>query len=245
MRRLPVALLLHHAMLSAALQIPPIQSLTVKLKSGHELQVYEVQNADDALDVAIEDDSDPFGSFCWPASVAAADALVEHAERRGGFLNGQRVLEIGAGPGLASVTAATLKADVTATDVSALSLRLLSAARDAAAETFDVQRLDILDAAAVRAAAARGYDVVVASDTLYQTNIAVATASALAALKPRLAIVCDPGRDGRVAFLEEARRLGFAEAADDFQPTRVETGSLRLGVDRPSGTEIGVFRKSR
>ena len=102
-----------------------------------------------------------------------------------------------------------------------------------------------LDAAAVRAAAARGYDVVVASDTLYQTNIAVATASALAALKPRLAIVCDPGRDGRVAFLEEARRLGFADAADDFQPTRVETGSLRLGVDRPSGTEIGVFRKSR
>ena len=49
MRRLPVALLLHHAMLSAALQIPPIQSLTVKLKSGHELQVYEDGRSWDSL----------------------------------------------------------------------------------------------------------------------------------------------------------------------------------------------------
>ena len=227
-----------------------VQPLRVQLRSGQSVTIFEVVNQDDALDAAIADDSDPFGAVCWPASVAAANELAALADaRRGGRLDGVRVLELGAGPGLASVAAAGLGADVVATDVSAVSLRLLAAARDAApaGAPLTVRRLDITDAAAVRALAASSgaYDVVVASDTLYQADIAVATAAALGALRPAVAVVCDPGRDGRGAFLAEAKRLGLAAPDADFRPAVVaplETRALRLAVDRPAGTTIGVFR---
>ena len=116
------------------------------------VRIYEAESQDAALDAAIETDSDPFGACCWPSAVVAARSLAARD------VAGLRVLELGAGTGLASATAARLGADVVATDVSDISLELLRRAADGA---FDVQRLDFTDATAV--AALGHFDVVVAT----------------------------------------------------------------------------------
>ena len=167
------------------------------------VRIYEAESQDAALDAAIETDSDPFGACCWPSAVVAARSI---AARDG--VAGLRILELGAGTGLASAAAARLGADVVATDVSDISLELLRrAAAEAAA--FDVQRLDFTDATAV--AALGHFDVVVAADTLYEEAIARATARVVRA-SHGACIVVDPGRpDGRRAFLDELAGLGRFE----------------------------------
>ena len=175
------------------------------------VRIYEAASQDAALDAAIETDSDPFGACCWPSAVVAARALA--ARDVAGF----RVLELGAGTGLASATAARLGADVVATDVSDISLELL---RRAAADggAFDVQRLDFTDADAV--AALGDFDVVVAADTLYEEAIARATARVVRASRGAC-IVVDPGRsDGRRAFLDELGGVGR------FEPVAVSAEEL-------------------
>ena len=175
------------------------------------VRIYEAASQDAALDAAIETDSDPFGACCWPSAVVAARAL---AARDG--VAGLRVLELGAGTGLASAAAARLGADVVATDVSDISLELLRHAAEAAA--FDVRRLDFTDADAV--AALGDFDIIVAADTLYEEAIARATARVVRASRGAC-IVVDPGRpDGRRAFLDE---LGVGR----FKPVAVSPEELR------------------
>ena len=168
------------------------------------VRIYEAESQDAALDAAIETDSDPFGACCWPSAVVAARTLAARD------VAGLRVLELGAGTGLASAVAARLGAAVVATDVSDLSLELLRrAATDGGA--FDVQRLDFTDADAV--AALGDFDIIVAADTLYEEAIARATARVVRASRGAC-IVVDPGRpDGRRAFLDELAGLGRFEPA--------------------------------
>ena len=83
-------------------------------------------------DAAIETDSDPFGVLLAVGRRRARDFAARGVAAK--------VLELGAGTGLASAAAARLGADVVATDVSDLSLELLRRAADPA---FDVQRLDL------------------------------------------------------------------------------------------------------
>ena len=194
------------------------------------VRIYEAESQDAALDAAIETDSDPFGACCWPSAVVAARSI---AARDG--VAGLRILEIGAGTGLASAVAARLGADVVATDVSDLSLELLRRAAEAAA--FDVRRLDFTDTDAV--AALGEFDVVVAADTLYEEAIARATARVVRASRGAC-IVVDPGRpDGRRAFLDEL--------ADDtvFEPVAVspeELSAFPLGAGLTIAS-LGVFER--
>ena len=194
------------------------------------VRIYEAESQDAALDAAIETDSDPFGACCWPSAVVAARALAARD------VAGLRVLELGAGTGLASATAARLGAAVVATDVSDLSLELL---RRAAADggAFDVQRLDFTDADAV--AALGDFDVVVAADTLYEEAIARATARVVRASRGAC-IVVDPGRpDGRRAFLDELGGVGR------FKPVAVSPEELRafpLGAGLTIES-LGVFER--
>ena len=194
------------------------------------VRIYEAASQDAALDAAIETDSDPFGACCWPSAVVAARTLAARD------VAGLKVLELGAGTGLASATAARLGAAVVATDVSDISLELLRRAAEEAA--FDVQRLDFSDADAV--AALGHFDVVVAADTLYEEAIARATARVVLASRGAC-IVVDPGRpDGRRAFLDELAVDGTV-----FEPVVVsaeELSAFPLGA----GLEIaslGVFER--
>ena len=190
---------------SAAAHAIAVRPRDVKIRGiAAPVRIYEAASQDAALDAAIETDSDPFGACCWPSAVVAARSLAARD------MAGLRVLELGAGTGLASAAAARLGADVVATDVSDISLELL---RRAAADggAFDVQRLDFTDADAV--AALGDFDVIVAADTLYEEAIARATARVVRASRGAC-IVVDPGRpDGRRAFLDELAGLGRFEPA--------------------------------
>ena len=194
------------------------------------VRIYEAESQDAALDAAIETDSDPFGACCWPSAVVAARTLAARD------VAGLRVLERGAGTGLASAAAARLGADVVATDVSDISLELL---RRAAADggAFDVQRLDFTDADAV--AALGDFDIIVAADTLYEEAIARATARVVRASRGAC-IVVDPGRpDGRRAFLDELDGLGR------FEPVAVsaeELSAFPLGAGLKIAS-LGVFER--
>ena len=192
------------------------------------VRIYEAASQDAALDAAIETDSDPFGACCWPSAVVAARSLAARG------VAGLRILELGAGTGLASAAAARLGAAVVATDVSDLSLELLRRAADG---TFDVRRLDFTDADAV--AALGDFDIIVAADTLYEEAIARATARVVRASRGAC-IVVDPGRpDGRRAFLDELAGLGR------FEPVAVsaeELGAFPLGAGLKIAS-LGVFER--
>ena len=194
------------------------------------VRIYEAESQDAALDAAIETDSDPFGACCWPSAVVAARSIAARD------VAGLRVLELGAGTGLASAAAARLGADVVATDVSDLSLELLQRAA-ADGGTFDVQRLDFTDADAV--AALGDFDVVVAADTLYEEAIARATARVVRASRGAC-IVVDPGRpDGRRAFLDELGGVGR------FEPVAVsaeELSAFPLGAGLRIAS-LGVYER--
>ena len=191
------------------------------------VRIYEAASQDAALDAAIETDSDPFGACCWPSAVVAARALAARD------VAGLRVLELGAGTGLASAAAARLGAAVVATDVSDLSLELLRRAADG---TFDVRRLDFTDADAV--AALGDFDIIVAADTLYEEAIARATARVVRASRGAC-IVVDPGRpDGRRAFLDELGMGRFEPVA--VSPEELSAFPLGAGLKIES---LGVFER--
>ena len=193
------------------------------------VRIYEAESQDAALDAAIETDSDPFGACCWPSAVVAARTL---AARDG--VAGLRILEIGAGTGLASAVAARLGADVVATDVSDISLELLRRAAESVA--FDVQRLDFTDPDAV--AALGDFDIIVAADTLYEEAIARATARVVRASRGAC-IVVDPGRpDGRRAFLDELGEGRFEPVA--VSPEELSAFPLGAGLRIES---LGVFER--
>ena len=192
------------------------------------VRIYEAESQDAALDAAIETDSDPFGACCWPSAVVAARSI---AARDG--VAGLRILELGAGTGLASAAAARLGADVVATDVSDISLELLRRAADG---TFDVRRLDFTDADAV--AALGDFDIIVAADTLYEEAIARATARVVRASRGAC-IVVDPGRpDGRRAFLDELGEGRFEPVA--VSPEELSAFPLGAGLKIES---LGVFER--
>ena len=207
-----------------------VRSRDVKIRGiAAPVRIYEAESQDAALDAAIETDSDPFGACCWPSAVVAARSI---AARDG--VAGLRILELGAGTGLASATAARLGADVVATDVSELSLELLRRAAETAA--FDVQRLDFTDATAV--AALGHFDVVVAADTLYEEAIARATARVVRASRGAC-IVVDPGRpDGRRAFLDELGEGRFEPVA--VSPEELSAFPLGAGLRIAS---LGVYER--
>ena len=192
------------------------------------VRIYEAESQDAALDAAIETDSDPFGACCWPSAVVAARSIAARD------VAGLRVLELGAGTGLASAAAARLGADVVATDVSDISLELLRRAAEAAA--FDVQRLDFTDSDAV--AALGDFDIIVAADTLYEEAIARATARVVRASRGAC-IVVDPGRpDGRRAFLDELGEGRFEPVA--VSPEELRAFPLGAGLTMES---LGVYER--
>ena len=213
---------------SAAAHAIAVRPRDVKIRGiDAPVRIYEAESQDAALDAAIETDSDPFGACCWPSAVVAARALAARD------VAGLRVLELGAGTGLASAAAARLGADVVATDVSDLSLELLRRAADG---TFDVQRLDFTDAVAV--AALGDFDIIVAADTLYEEAIARATARVVRASRGAC-IVVDPGRPGRQAFLDEIGAVGHFEPVV-VSPEELSAFPLGAGLKIAS---LGVFER--
>ena len=170
----------------------------------------------------------PYWSVLWRSGVALAREL------DGVALRGLRVVELGCGLAVPSITAARAGAAVLATDACAEALVLV--ARNAQANGVRVETATV-DWAEPDDLVGRGpFDFVLAADVLYKR----ASVALLLSLLPRLAPeawLADPGRPAAEAFVEEARRRWRVE-------TRVR-GIVRIhrlrlgGLARPAAGRSG------
>jgi predicted nicotinamide N-methyase len=176
--------------------------------AGRTVRMLRPRDGDAVLDELLaEDDPDedrlPFWAELWPAGVALAQAVAVRP------LAGRRVLELGCGLGLVSVTAALAGASVLAVDRSpeATAYAAVNAARngvtiDTAVCAFDQPERLLREAP---------WDLVLAADVLYeQRNVPV-----LVWLLPRLVDatgevwLADPGRSMLSRFLAAVDAAGW------------------------------------
>jgi predicted nicotinamide N-methyase len=165
---------------------------------GRDLRLMRPRDTEALLDEEAFDRDEflPYWAELWPSSLALARMIAGRA------LRGARTLELGCGLGLPSIAAALAGGRVLATDWSpeAVAMTAANAKRnDAQLETLVCSWTapgPLLERAP--------WDLVLASDVLYEPR----NADALLALLPRLGPevwLADPGRAPSGAFLEAAR----------------------------------------
>jgi len=166
---------------------------------GRDLRLLRPRDTEALLDEEAFDRDEflPYWAELWPSSLALARAIA------GRSLRGARTLELGCGLGLPSIAAALAGGRVLATDWSpeAVAMTASNAERNGA-------RLETLVCSWTEPAPLlerAPWDLVLASDVLYEPR----NADALLALLPRLGPevwLADPGRAPSAAFLDAARR---------------------------------------
>jgi len=139
----------------------------------------------------------PYWAVLWRSGVALARALGERS------LAGLRVVELGCGMGVPSLTAARGGAAVLATDQDAEAVELLGRNSSRNGASIGVARIDWADPGELLSAGP--FDLVLAADVLYERAAVSQLTELLPKLAPR-ALVADPGRPAANAFLTEARR---------------------------------------
>jgi predicted nicotinamide N-methyase len=171
----------------------------------------------------------PYWADVWPAARALAGVL------RGFDGAGRSLLELGCGVGLVSVTALRAGYAVTATDYyrDAMDVTRLNALRlagdgDARLQTRHVDWRALPPDLGT-------FDVVCASDVLYEPTYAELVATVMAtALRPTgVACIADPGRAGLAPFRDQMRARGLHE---------VEALTVLVPPDDASG---GLVQKAR
>lgn len=176
---------------------------------GAPYAILRPRNSDDLIteEDYVRDERLPYWADVWPSSrvLAARLAAVPLVD---GIRPGERMLELGCGSGVVAVAGARAGFRVTATDYYDDALRFTRAnvwrATGAECETR------LVDWRALPADL--GYfDLVVASDVLYEPRYAELVAHAIVRTLARggLALVADPGRIAAPAFLEVMQELGL------------------------------------
>jgi predicted nicotinamide N-methyase len=192
--------------------------------AGRDVRLLRPRDGEALIDehAFAEDEFLPYWAEMWPSSIALARALAGRA------LGGRRVLELGCGLGLPSVAAALAGARVLTTDWSAAAVAF--AARNAALNGADLRAERVAWGTPGPLLAGAPWDLVLASDVLYERRMA----DALLELLPRLVgdrgtvLLSDPGREPAAAFLERAlARWEIASRPDPAGP-RVAVHRLRL-----------------
>lgn len=181
---------------------------TVQL-GGLDVDLLSPANADDLIseDDYVMDERLPYWADLWPSAQVLA------GEVRTLRLRGQRVLELGCGLGLVAIGATLAGAEVTATDYyeDALLFAKLNVL-DASGRAIATRMVNWVDMPADLGR----FDVVLASDVLYEHRYAPLVANAIASTLVRggEAIVADPGRIALDAFLDECRERGLVATSD-------------------------------
>jgi predicted nicotinamide N-methyase len=170
----------------------------------------------------IRDERLPYWAEPWPSGLVLASAI---AARTGG---GRRLLELGCGAGLVAVAASLAGFAVTATDYydDALGFAWLNVWRTTR-RAIDTRMVDW------RAIPEdlTSFDVVIASDVLYEKHYAVLVASAISKTLGRkgVAIVADPGRVAAPAFVDELPHVGLRVAGKTRVP--YVNGEIKQTID--------------
>ena len=178
-----------------------VKPVEIDVAGRAQLFVYESADPEATLRHAIETgESDPYATVLWPASIAAAEALSALP------LAGRHVLDLAAGTGLCSLTAASLGATALALDHDPTGLALIAAA--AAAQKLEVGTLlfDICSDDPLPPG-----DILTIADILYQNELSRSSARRVieAVRRGTQVVIADPGRFGRVEFDELIEREGI------------------------------------
>jgi predicted nicotinamide N-methyase len=170
----------------------------------HAIELVHPANADDLINEEefSRDERLPYWADVWPSAVVLARRVIGMAA------GGRRLLELGCGAGLVASAAAIAGFDVTATDYYEDSLRFtrLNVSRNAGREPT-TRLVDWRDLPTDLGT----FDVVVASDVLYEHTYGDLVAAAIARTLHRrgLAILADPGRIAAGEFVDAARARGL------------------------------------
>jgi ETFB lysine methyltransferase len=190
--------------------------------AGRTIRLLMPANADDLISEADFDRDErlPYWADLWPSARILAEELSVMR------LRGQRVLELGCGLGLVAIGAVLGGADVTATDYYEDAPRF---ARVNVAEATGRRIATRMVNWAEMPADLGKFDVVLASDVLYEHRYASLVANAIATTLVRggEAIVADPGRIALQEFLDECSRLGLEHESD---PRPFVDGEIRQTV---------------
>ena len=177
--------------------------------AGRTLSLLMPANADELISEADFDRDErlPYWADLWPSARVLGEEL---AVLR---LVGHRVLELGCGLGVVSIGAVLGGATVTATDYYEEATRFARLnVHDATGTTIATR---MVDWTALPRDLGK-FDLVIASDVLYEHRYASLVARAIAATLVRggEAIVADPGRIALREFLDECEALGLEHEGD-------------------------------
>ena len=190
--------------------------------AGRTVELLMPANADELISEKDFDRDErlPYWADLWPSARILAEEL---AVMR---LGGQRVLELGCGLGVVAIGAVLGGAQVTATDY--YEEATLFAALNVATATGKQITARMVNWVDLPADLGR-FDVVLASDVLYEHRYAPMMADAIAATLVRggEAIVADPGRIALQEFLDECAARGLVHEAD---PRPFVDGEIRQTV---------------
>lgn len=209
---------------------------------GRTLRIARPRSAEDLIDedAFAADERLPYWAELWPSSIALAAAVARMRGERA------RLLELGCGLGLVSAVAAQVGFHVTATDYYADALAFTRVNVQANAGTVPHTRL--VDWRALASDLGR-FDVVLASDVLYERPYAALVAGALAQTlaSDGTAVVADPGRVAAEPFLDEIRRRGLVAESPREVPhiDGVIRQTIRLYVIRHAESGLPAVRMAR
>ena len=220
-------------------------SRTLNIKPALQVTAYAIADSDQEriMEEAEAANTDPFGGRLWPSALAAAIDLSDIAYVvRNGSLSDLRVLELGAGIGVPSLTAAALGADTRATDITELSLSLL--AKGAAQQDFEgameTQLLDIMD----EDQALPSCDLIISADMLYSIKLAEALAARCAEAYHRdgagIIVTSPPGRVGEGRFLAALDKAGIPHTG--FNDAILPTWADKLWEKGSVDSVVGLLR---
>lgn len=178
--------------------------------AGRRWQIYAVKDQDALLAAADAFEVFPYGLLLWDSAVVLADALAGQ-----GDLTGKRVLELGAGVGLAGQAARHRGAEVLQTDHSAEALQV---ARDnAALNGLDGVEQIVADWETWKPP--HRFDVILGADILYDqaAHAAIARVIETSLEADGIVLLTDPGRTATPDFVRMMQDIGWRIATETRQ----------------------------
>ncbi len=190
---------------------------------GRSLTIRHPANAEELISEEDfeRDERLPYWADIWPSARVLASRLIEDDGA------GRSLIELGCGAGLVSTAAALARFDVTASDYYEDALRF--ARVNAWRNSGDEIATRLLDWRDLPSDVSR-FDVVVASDVLYERAYGPLVAGVVARLlaPAGYALVADPGRVARDDFLRSLEPLGLA--VTQRRDVAYEEGSIRQTI---------------